>query len=140
MSKEEIISGSKLIAEYLGWRYIPFNDLEGFSKAGWWRIAKPVWGDDDLGIYMMSKLKNHRDKLGSSYYICRNHEGLRFWNSLDALIPAIKKIEKEKVNIRLSNNGCHFYCRESEKSFENYDLPNWSNNVFKVVVEYLKRK
>jgi hypothetical protein len=140
MESKEIIEGSKLIAEFLGWKYIPFNDLQDYSCAGWWKVAKPNWGDDSLGKYMLSKTKNHKDKIGRNYYICRNHGDLKFWNSLDKLVPVIQKMEQEKVNIRLSNNGCHFYCRESEKSFESFDLPNWSNNVFKVIVEYLKNK
>ena len=42
MESKDIIEGSKLIAEYLGWKYIPFNDLQGFPKAGWYQISKPI--------------------------------------------------------------------------------------------------
>jgi len=38
MTQEEIINGSKLIAEFLGWVYIPFEPNLG-SKLGWFAPA-----------------------------------------------------------------------------------------------------
>ena len=32
-----ITEQSRLLAEYLGWKYVPSNDLQGFPKAGWWK-------------------------------------------------------------------------------------------------------
>lgn len=128
MTQQEIILGSKLIAEYLGFAYLPFS-AELKCKPGWW-VKVPKTKRE----LFYSKINGDVD------FICRRHLDLDFYYSLDALIPAIKKIEKEKINIRLDNNGCHFYFIETEKSFESYDLPNWSNNVFKIIVEYLKTK
>lgn len=140
MTKEGIINGSKLIAEFLGWKYIPFNDLQDYSCAGWWKVAKPAWGDDSLGKYMLSKTKNHKDKIGRNYYVCRKHSELRFWNNLDALIPAIKKIETEDNNVhfRLYNNTCTLFDKY-DNPIESYDENlSWSNNVFIVIVKYLE--
>lgn len=161
MTQEEIINGSKLIAEYLGWVYIPFSADLKHKKTGWYQVrsAKPniqkaklrskdtTTGEEtveELEIdvnFIKFNNKNGWTLVGDNYYkfVCRKHSELRFWNSLDALVPVIQKIEKEKVNIRLNNNGCHFYCRESENSFESYDESlSWSNNVFKVIVKYLE--
>jgi len=163
MSNEEIITGSKLIAEYLGFTYIPFSaDLkEKGLKAGWYKTvdATPkmeevtqtsfvVGKEDETEVKRITiNINNLRYNQKSGYklvgdkyykYICRNHGELRYWNSLDALIPAVKKIEKETENrFYLYNNGCKLNIVEKYSSF---DLPNWSNNVFKVTVEYLKRK
>ena len=88
----EITEKSKVIADYLGWRYVPSNDLQGFPKAGWWK-------------------GNCNTKEGISYnkinsgclYVCRNHNQLRFYNSFDALIPAIEKLEKEDLSDYIKN-------------------------------------
>jgi hypothetical protein len=133
MTQEEIINGSKLIAEYLNWIYIPFEPNLG-NKLGWFAPAPK-------GLTIIYPKQGYPYFIDGVHYkwVCRNHKDLRFWNSLDALVPVIQKIEREKVNVRLNNNGCHFYYRESENSFESYDLPNWSNNIFKVIVKYLER-
>lgn len=34
-----IAEQSKILAEYLGWKYVPSNDLQGFPKAGWWKFV-----------------------------------------------------------------------------------------------------
>jgi hypothetical protein len=138
METKEIILGSKLIAEFLGWKYIPFNDLQDYSCAGWWKVAKPSWGDNSLGKYMLSKTKNHRDKIGRNYYVCRRHSDLKFWNSLDALVPVIKKIEREGGIVELHSNGCVLI--KGDFKDVSFDLPNWSNNVFAVVVNFLSAK
>jgi hypothetical protein len=149
METKEIIEGSKLIAKYMNLTYLPFSAelKEKGMKAGYYEVrsAEPVYSSGELKINMTPlrySVKNGWKFFEGQYYkyVCRTHGDLRYWNSLDELVPVIKKIEREKVNIRLSNNGCHFYCRESEKSFESFDLPNWSNNTFKVIVEYLKTK
>lgn len=98
-------------------------------------------GNEFLDSYMGSKGKyiSHKDPYGGEVW--GSYRPHNYYGSLDLLVPVIQKIEKEKVNIRLNNNGCHFYCRESENSFESYDKTlSWSNNVFKVVIEYLETK
>ena len=135
MTQKDIVDGSKIIANYLGWQYIPFDNLQGYSKAGWWQI--PFLDEKGkLFDYVSTEVKNHRSKIGGRYYVCRNHGELRFWNSLDALAPVIQQIEKENMNIKfhLNNNGCEIKIDKSW-AHNSFSLPNWSNNVFKVVVE-----
>ena len=131
MTQEEIIKGSKLIAEYLGWQYIPFSaDLK--HKAGWW--SKVPKTEEDR---FFSKIN------GNDGFICRNHKELRFWNSLDALIPVIQKIEKEDNAVfELRQNGCTVlkWALRLKGGNGSFDLPNWSNNVFRVIVKYLETK
>jgi hypothetical protein len=140
MTKEEIINGSKLIAEYLGWQYIPFNDLQGYSKAGWWRTPIIKQEENPLNKIIQEKSKNHKDKLGSRYYVCRNHSELRFYNSFDAIIPVIQKIEKEgKVSFYLNNNGCGVIGDNQYQEFHDKDL-TWIQNTFNAVVKYLENE
>lgn len=152
MESKDIINGSKLIAKYLGWRYIPFNDLQGFPRAGYYK-TKPKTVQRNSTIEIDGEIrevkidfekimytKNGWILVGEEYckYICRNHGELRFWNSLDALVPVIQKLQKEGAVINLYSNGCTLLKGDFEG--RSFDLPNWSNNVFKVIVEYLKTK
>jgi len=134
MTQKDIISGSKLIAEYLGWKYIPHNDLQGFPKAGWFIVR-------DNQRMMLAKYDGWvkvEDK--AVKFVCRNHSELRFWNSIDVLVPVIQKIEKEFEDVKfyLHSKGCSIISDTAYKEFD--DLPNWSNNVFSVVVSFLREK
>lgn len=140
MTKKEIVDGSKLIATYLGWKYIPSNDLQGYSKAGWWAV--PNTEEEKLS----SEVKNHKSKIGSTFFKCRNHTDLRFWNSLDSLVPVIDKIEKNSgVRIMLTGGQCDVICM-TDPTFggtEKDENLSWSNNTFKVIIttlEYLEKQ
>ena len=89
--------------------------------------------------------KNGWTLVDDNYYkfICRKHSDLRFWNSLDALVPVIQKIEKEDNAVfELRQNGCTVlkWALRLKGGNGSFDLPNWSNNVFKVIVKYLETK
>lgn len=122
MTQQEIINGNKLIAKYMGLVYIPFTtDLK--HKAGYW--SKVPKTKEEL---FYSKIN------GDDGFVCRRHSDLNYYNSLDALIPVIKKIEGEtKKRFYLYDNGCKL-------KHTSFDLPNWSNNVFAVVISFLAEK
>lgn len=105
----EIIEKSKVIAEYLGWMYIPFNDLQGFPKAGWWQVKErektSVTLDSGkiINTTAVGDVMNRKQGwqiIDGNYvkFVCRNHSQLRFYNSFDALIPAIEKLESEDLS------------------------------------------
>ena len=83
-----IAEQSKILAEYLGWKYMPNNDLRGAPKAGWW-----------IPLTYHSSPKG-ATKIGDNYYtyICRNHHELRFYNSMDWLIKILDKLTKEDLS------------------------------------------
>lgn len=154
METKEIIEGSKLIAKYMNLIYLPFSAelKEKGMKAGWYKTAsaEPVYSSGELKINM-TPLRYHSKNgwkffEGQYYkYICRTHGDLRYWNSLDELVPVIKKIEQEdSVSFFLRSEGCScgygITQNELHNEISSFDLPNWSNNVFKVIVEYLKTK
>lgn len=93
---------SKLIAEYLGWKYIPHNNLEEFTKAGWWiplQVTEKV--NTSIGEITLPILSfKGATKIGDGYYtyICRSHNDLRFYNSMDWLIKVLDKLTKEDLS------------------------------------------
>ena len=141
----------------------------GFKKAGWYQ-RKDATPDiqqvtqtsftngleDDIKMRTI-KLdlnllryynKNGWEAIENNYYkfVCRHHGDLKYYNSFDYLIPVIQKIEKEdKTVFEIRQNGCIILkwglnIKNLDEGRKSFDLPNWSNNVFKVIVEYLKQK
>ena len=88
-----IAEQSKILAEYLGWKYIPSNDLQGFPKAGWWvpLISNPLTCHTSL---------KGATKIGDNCYkyVCRSHKDLRFYNSMDWLIKVLEMLTKEDLS------------------------------------------
>lgn len=167
MESKDIINGSKLIAEYMGLIYLPFSAeserhallKEKGMKAGYYKtvsaepkIEKTKVTTLENGVKIKEEELNINTNLlryhnkngwrlfeGKYYkYVCRLHTDLRYWNSLDALVPVIKKIEREGGIINLHSNGCTLLKGDFE--VKSFDLPKWSNNVFAVVVSFLAKK
>lgn len=155
MESKEIISGSKIIAEYMGLYYLPFSAelKEKGMKAGYYevksaepKIEKTVvkFGDEEREMSLDINLFRYHNKNGwklfeGKYYkfVCRTHGELRYFNSLDSLVSVIQKIEKETENrFYLYDNGCKLNLIEKYSSF---DLPNWNQNVFAVVLSFLRK-
>lgn len=162
MESKDIIDGSKLIAEYMGLVYLPFSAelKEKGMKAGYYETvsAEPniqevtqtsyrVGEEDKVEVKKINiniNLLRYHNKNGWKLfegryykYVCRHHGGLRYFNSLDSLVPVIQKIEKETENrFYLYDNGCKLNLIEKYSSF---DLPNWNQNVFAVVSSFLRK-
>lgn len=107
MSK--IIEGSKTIAKYLDWVYIPSNNLQGFPKAGWYqtkvRKKSEITTESGKKVDTTGFSDSINTKIGwfivnENYvkFVCRNHNQLRFYNSMDALVPVIEKLENEDLS------------------------------------------
>lgn len=79
-----VITGNKIIAKYLGYEYVPYNNTEG-KKAGWWKIGvKP----SNNPIFTTL----HIDK---KWYLGRSNNDLKFYDDWNALHDAIEVIEKD---------------------------------------------
>jgi len=158
MESKEIIDGSKIIAEYMNFVYLPFSAelKEKGMKAGYYqtvsaepKIEKTIvnFGDEQKEMNLNMNLFRYHNKNGWKFYenkyykfVCRHHGGLRFYNSFDAIIPVIEKIEKEKeVGFYLNNNGCGIIGNTQYQEFHNKDL-TWIQNTFNAVVKYLETK
>lgn len=145
--EKDIIENSKLIAEYLGWKYIPFNDLQGFKKAGWYKVETitPIMIkvrvpspnhighiDKEMDVSLINFSKKGWSRVGNQAikFICRTHTDLRFYNSMDALLPVIKKIEGEDL-------GEYFYTyfmqKEKRYNFNNIEFTLSNNGAYSVI-------
>lgn len=167
--ENNITNGSKLIAEYLGWKYIPFNDLQGLKKAGWYEFVPRSSTKEEVTVTSSTlvggekteeKVENKLINMdffryntkngwiskedGFYRYVCRNHSDLRFYNSMDILLPVIKKIEKETngdLTFFLLNGGCSCntnYYKSEEISYNFDEKLSWVQNTFLTVVETIK--
>jgi YHS domain-containing protein len=162
--ENSIIEGAKLIAGYLGYKYIPFNDLQGFPKAGWYLLENRTEEKKEVVVtsFTMSNGIRSEDKVEKKFinigyfrynpkngwkynneyyykYICRNHSNLRFYNSMDELLPVIKKIEaNKKRSFILSYNGGEFYDSSDRVAYKFDREQPWTHNVFYIVVEAIK--
>ena len=85
----DIKETTKLLAEYLGWRYIGFKSGEKDLKLGWYRTQKR--GLPKIIEASMLR-KNHWIVLDDNTlgkYVCRSHNELRFYNSFDWLFEVV---------------------------------------------------
>jgi len=111
---KDIKETSKSLAEYLGWKYIPSNDLRGLSKAGWYKVesAKPkiekvtvttssninpekIVENREINVTPLRyHIKNGWVLNEDSYYkyVCRSHNELRFYNSYDWLFEVVEDL------------------------------------------------
>ncbi|MFO7969752.1 MAG: hypothetical protein R6U15_06585 [Candidatus Izemoplasmatales bacterium] len=91
MDKQTIVDGNKLIAQFMGYEYIPY-EKDKTQSPGWWHKNSPN--------IIKGKMPS-AEKLNFNYFLCRRHPELRYYNSWDWLIPVLieigKVIEKEKL-------------------------------------------
>lgn len=98
MSHNNITVNNKLIAEFMEFIYIPYNNLQGYSIPGWWK---------DLSKFnpkVHSIVKNHLTKIGRGYHICRSSNELKYHKSWNWLIPVIQKINLNDTFDKLSTS------------------------------------
>lgn len=93
--KENILEGNKLIADFMGYRYIPFNN-ENDERAGWWHKKTP-----DVFLKLGS---SQTSKMSYRYFLCRRHTDLEYFNSYDASMNVLDKIEKMGYTSSLKTN------------------------------------
>lgn len=84
------VKENKIIAKYLGWVYIPFNDLKGFPKAGWW---EPI---GRLPFKANPILFTHPN--GTNYqFVVRNANDLSFNVDMMSLLKILQTFKKYKI-------------------------------------------
>jgi hypothetical protein len=123
LSKEEIVHGNKLIAEFLGYEYIP-HDPENSLRPGWWRKDTPA---RILNYPSATKL--------AGYFLCRRHADLRYYNSWDALIPVMEKLNNMYEKQEISRKSKTFmYARMAGEAMLRFDR----NTCFIYVILMIK--
>lgn len=132
---------NKIIAEYLGYKYFPFNNLQGLEKPGWYELresSNPLAG-------LLYHPKSGFVKLGGKYlrYICRSTNDFDFHSSWDSLMPVIQKLERDtNIDFYLYHNGCksgYGYDLDSlYQETKNWGEKTWIQNTYLTVIETIK--
>ena len=96
MTKEEILEGNKLIAEFLGYVYVPYTAGHSGRPCGW-------------------VIKNYKlvDRKVPKLFLGRTTKDLLYHKSWDWLMPVVEKIENTKPFYSVSNNAGFWYNDET---------------------------
>lgn len=84
---------SKVLADYLGYIYIPFNDLQGFRKPGFYRPLKTD-----------STYEETYRKTSNDYYLGRGLKDLNFQGDYNKLFEVAEKLEDEILSDYFGEN------------------------------------
>lgn len=134
-TKEEVIAGSKLIAEFMDYEYYPFDENRKELLPGWWKKGA------DRSKDRVQRMKSN------NVFLARRHHELRYFNSFDAIHPVLSRMERHGCIIEMvycMNYSCcikHVGPRGSEsKTFiegtNGGDTPIQA--TWKVIVQYLE--
>jgi hypothetical protein len=93
ITKEEILEGNKLLAEFKGYKYYLSNEVEDTYHAGWKLTPNASAFDIDKD-----------NNFPFNRYLCRKHHELRFYNSWDWLMHIYLEIKNNK------EYGCQSFC------------------------------
>jgi len=100
----EQTANSKLLAEYLGWKYIGYsNSLPKDFSAGWYcQVFKPL----DMELWKVLPKSGFKKLPDSSYgkYICRTHAELDFRWNYNSLFKVVEKLENEYLTDYFSDD------------------------------------
>ena len=110
MKKEEIISGNKLIAVFMGYQY---EAGLGIEHCGWYKTI-PSTFDTEKEL-----------RFGYREYLCRN-DSIKYHKSWDWLMPVVEKIESlpkdnhhGKFGVHISSNTCSIQGTNLHKAIKN---------------------
>jgi hypothetical protein len=95
ITKEDILEGNKLLAEFKGYKYYLITEVEDTYHAGW-KLTK--------NAHSLDKYDTTAGNGPFKRYLTRSHNGLRFYNSYDWLMP---------IYLEIKNNheyGCQLFC------------------------------
>jgi len=90
------IKNNQLIAEFMGYEYIPYSGNFPTRKPGWWK----------KGTYS-EKLT----KVNSNNMLCRRHVQLKYNCSWDWLMPVVEKIESLNYEVSIGSGS---FCKVDE--------------------------
>jgi len=121
MEKNFVLNGNKLIAQFMGYEYIPFkpkppDDKVYHRQAGWW--IKDITPQQQI----------ISGKIYSKRFLGRKHSDLRYYNSWDWLMPVVKKCIDLGIFYSEYTNGLHDALLSINKE-----------QCFNVVVEFISK-
>lgn len=132
MEYKAIVKNNKLIAEYMGYKYVPFDGVNR-HKCGWWLPNKV--GD--------------MDKFGRNY-LGRRHKDLDYHHNWNSIMLVVNKIFNDGWVVVFYGNMCSVqdigsFTRKNERNlpfFENYsETPDkLINAVWMSIIDFINYK
>jgi hypothetical protein len=121
MTSLEIKENNKMIAHFMGYEYIPFNE-DRIMSPGWW--LKGVTAQQQA----MTKLNNS--------YLCRSNNDLRYYNEWKWLMPVVTK-----VTLMCKEHIYEEKWEEQWKKFYDYQSYNFFigniKNIYEACVDFI---
>lgn len=94
MTRKEINDGNRLIAQWMGYEYLPLNNVAGV-KPGWWHTQTPP---------SIHKLVTRPEKLAGGFYLGRSVNHLPYHDSWNALMPVVMKVLNHHGTLHISED------------------------------------
>ncbi len=111
MSDKELMEGNKIIAKFLGYEYVPYNQpmideyyVFGPEKEKTFHTKELVGWINKAPVY---NLKG-RESVGPPYVLCRNAKQLPFHENWNWVMRIVEEIEEKYAHIRIFPT--HTYC------------------------------
>ncbi len=123
MERDSILSGNKLIANFMNFEYIP-NTPENKDKGkrpGWWK----------KGIKIQTR------KLHDLVYLGGNHNNLRYHSSWDWLMPVIHKIHVLTLKAQIDSKNFHTYVKLTNAIENTFDSRVDITITYQKVLEFI---
>jgi len=95
-----IHEGNKIIANFMGYEYIPFNNPDGLIP-GWWKIGT---SEDVRKLAYATQFKFHR-----KIYLGRNHTCLKYDTDWNAIMSVYFKFRMMDVAYEITSKGIRIY-------------------------------
>ena len=140
--KVNVLTGNKLIAEFMGFEYIPY--VKGQTQSpGWWH--------KNSSNIIKGKMSS-ATKLSKDYFLRRRHCELRYYNEWNWIMPVVEKIESIKdkhhgyFGVYINSNSCTIQgtnLRTDIKQdppiyYSNFVLEDKLKSTYKAVIEFIK--
>lgn len=142
MEENKYLEGNKLIAQFMGYEYIPY--VKGQTQSpGWWHKKSPN--------IIKGKMPS-ATKLSKDYFLCRRHHELRYCNEWNWLMSVVEKIESIKdkhhgyFGVYINSNSCTIQGtnlrtnikQEPPIYYNNFVLENKLKSTYIAVIEFIK--
>jgi len=120
--KDNISDGNKLIAEFMGFEYIPFNNNYEIDP-GWWKknTPKAFRGKSDIA-----------SKVDKKWFLCRNHNQLRYFNSWDWLMEVVEKFESMGYDTSLKTHYVRLNPSPSEAYYNTIAYVSFNSDGYNI--------
>jgi hypothetical protein len=131
MTKGQISEGNKLIAEFMGYKYYPYEAPDNPSqqpKAKDYRPRGWIKGDPKYA-YFSEKISGVQER--GHHWLCRSHRDLRYYNEWNWIMPVVKAIHNLPFE---SKEYAIIYEWVDDIVIRNYDI----QQIWHAVVEFIK--